>query len=148
MKKVTKKQIAKTLRTLNSTEIFKLAKKCGVDVNNRHLVCEFIRENAKTKKVYQNAWRIASVSNESKRPYYKPSFAQIAPICNLINKVREEKKSGKTSYSKMLIIGNSNIYWASPVYQHSDYNKSKAMVNNEKNREIAAKINKILGYDK
>jgi hypothetical protein len=43
-----------------------------------------------------------------------------------------------------LIEGNNSIYWASPVYKHSDYNKSKALTNNERNREVIRAVNNYL----
>jgi len=144
--KITKKQIEKILRTQNSTEIFKLAKMCGVDVKNKINVCLFIRDNAPCQRVYRNAYKL-SVNAD----YLKHQRAKITniymPIRDLVNYVREQKKLGESNYAKMLIVGNKNIYWASPNYQHSDYNKGIAMPNNEKNRELAKKINKMLGYN-
>jgi len=59
---------------------------------------------------------------------------------------KEQVKSGiiKTNYAKILIEGNSNIYWAHPQYAHSDYNKSRAFENTEPNRALALKINNYL----
>ena len=57
-------------------------------------------------------------------------------------KVEMTEKRGR--YSKILIFGNTNIYWASPIYQHSDYNKSIAMPRTTKNEKLAYLINRIL----
>lgn len=53
-------------------------------------------------------------------------------------------RSKDTGYFKILIEGNSNIYLASPIYKHSDYNKSIVMANNEQNRKLMAIVNNIL----
>jgi hypothetical protein len=49
-----------------------------------------------------------------------------------------------TNYIKVLIEGNTHIYWAHPGYGHSDYNKGKAMPNTPKHREAAREINRML----
>lgn len=53
-----------------------------------------------------------------------------------------------TNYKKVLILGNTNIYFAHPSYQHSDYNKHKAMRNTPQNRKLAKELNNKLGYNK
>ena len=57
-------------------------------------------------------------------------------------KIEMTEKRGR--YSKILIFGNNNIYWASPIYQHSDYNKCIAMPRTTKNEKLANTINNIL----
>lgn len=49
-----------------------------------------------------------------------------------------------TNYKKILIEGKTNIYFAHPHYQHSDYNKSIAMPNTPKNRKIAKELNELM----
>jgi len=51
-----------------------------------------------------------------------------------------------TPYHKTLIEGHRNIYWASPVYGHSDYNKAVAFPNTPDNRRVMHAINGFLLY--
>lgn len=46
-----------------------------------------------------------------------------------------------TNYVKVFVVGNNNIYGAHPFYQHSDYNKFRAMPNTAKHRAIANSLN-------
>jgi hypothetical protein len=49
-----------------------------------------------------------------------------------------------TNYGKMFIQGITNIYYAHPVFKHSDYNKWRAMPNTPKHWKIAQELNKKL----
>ena len=140
-KDMNKKEIQSVLRTLNRTAIFKAAKQHGVNVNDKWDVLQFIKDHAPSQKVKRKAWDIAF--------YVKPDYSRYTPntIESVFNFAKLQKKAGHSSYSKMLIIGNKNIYWASPSYGHADYNKSIALPNTERNRRAAALINHYLGYN-
>ena len=47
-------------------------------------------------------------------------------------------------YQKVLIEGNTNIYYASPIYGHSDYNKSIAFPKNKKTLRLLHLFNSII----
>ena len=49
-----------------------------------------------------------------------------------------------TNYYKILIEGNTGIYYASPIYLHADYNKSRVCDKNEKTLKLMNLFNKIL----
>lgn len=49
-----------------------------------------------------------------------------------------------TSYFKLMIEGNNNIYYASPEYGHSDYNKSRIWPNNERGRKLMNLFNSLI----
>lgn len=51
-----------------------------------------------------------------------------------------------TSYHKVMIMGNTGIYYASPIYLHSDYNKVRVMDITPRNIRIMELFNKIVGY--
>lgn len=144
--KVTKSAIVKALRTQNTTEIFKIAKKAGVNVLKKGDVFKFIQEYAPSDKVYRNAYSLSYGSAFFKEQRARSTSINM-PVSKAIQFAKQEKKEGTTNYSKILVIGNSNIYWASPVYKHKDYNKSIAFENTEKNRNVAAVINRFLGYE-
>lgn len=150
MKKVTKKQIKETLRTGNATSIFQIAAKCGVNTSNRNEVRRFIENNAPSKKIISAAYKLAYFPDDFKhfrcyRGAYENSPLRM-PITDTIRFAKSQKKDGSinTNYGKILIEGNDHIYWASPVYKHSDYNKSVALKNTEKNRNLMCVINAYL----
>lgn len=144
MKTITKKQIKTELRTLNTTKIFKVAKLAGVNVSNRANLYKFIIDNAPTNKVFNSAFNLSYGANYSKKCVFTKNTE--SKISKAIRYAMQQKKAGKSPYSKILVVGNSNIYWCSPIYLHSDYNKSIAFENNEKNRKLALIINKYLNF--
>ena len=137
-----KKEIQSVLRTLNRTAIFKAAKQHGVDVSNRAAVAMFVKDYAPSMRVKRKAWDIAYLND-------KPDYSRYTPntIQSEFAYAKLQKAEGRSPYSKMLIIGNKNIYWASPTYGHYDYNKSIALPNTERNRRAAQLINHYLGYN-
>ena len=145
MKKVTKKEIVKVLRGQNSTEIFKIAAMSGVDVSEKGNVFNFIQKYAPSNKVYGGAYRLSYGADWFKNFRAKDTTLRM-PIKDAIEWAKWQKDKGlmTTIYAKILIEGNTNIYWASPVYGHSDYNKSVAFENNGVNRKVAQLINKYL----
>lgn len=144
MKNVTKAQISKVLRTENITNIFKIASKAGINVSDRHELLLFIEENAPSAKVASKAYSLSYGASDKNQTHYGASLKQ--PIISAIRFAKWQKKEGETNYSKILIEGNTNIYWASPIYEHADYNKSVAFSNTSKNRNIAKLINKYLNF--
>lgn len=143
--KATKKNIQRVLRNQNITEIFKIAKIKGVDVKNTIEVYNFIREYAPSKKVYREAYRLSCLASHKKyltrnlgHPFRKEQ------ISDAVKFAKQQVKEGYSSYSKILIEGNTNIYWASPLYKHRDYNKAVAFPNTDKNKQAMEKINKFL----
>jgi hypothetical protein len=143
---ITKKEINKVLKTKDRTLIFKLATQCGIDVNLKSQVFRFIKDNAPTKSVDDAAYTIAYYAPNYKEAQYGFVAPNRMPIADAINFARKQKEEGYSSYSKILICGNTNIYWASPIYGHEDYNKSRAFANTEKNRRAAELINNFMGF--
>lgn len=146
--KTTKKEIALALRTENSTEIFKIAKKAGVDVSSKSKVFNFIKNNAPSKRISSLAYRLSYGAGDFKN--YRESFKNPPfkmPISDAIRFAKMQKKEDMGNYIKILIMGNNNIYWAHPIYRHRDYNKSVAFEISDKNLKVAETINKFLGYN-
>lgn len=65
-----------------------------------------------------------------------------------VQKVRElikwSLKCKNTNYFKIMIEGNSGIYYASPAYGHSDYNKSRLFDKNEETLKLMSLFNSIV----
>lgn len=143
--KTSKKQIASVLRTENKTEIFKIAKASGVDVSNRGSLMRWIESNSPSQKVSRKSYNLSYGAGDFKNFKIDHTGIKNRRI-DAINHAKFQKAKGymETSYGKILLIGNENIYWASPVNGHRDYNKSIAFPNNEKNQKLAATINAYL----
>lgn len=139
--KPTIKQIKETLRTQNRTAIFKIHSQYLKSGGVTRYIHDFIVEYAPNEEVRSNAYRITHWGAHEKHIDLKPLYQ---PIQDVIQYTKEQGKKGLNSYSKVLIEGNNSIYWASPVYKHSDYNKSRALENNEKNREVMRVVNTFL----
>jgi hypothetical protein len=54
------------------------------------------------------------------------------------------KECAGTPYFKILIEGNTGIYYASPYYGHSDYNKHRVFDKNEQTLKIMKLFNAIV----
>jgi hypothetical protein len=145
MKTVTKKQIQVELRKQTSTAIFAIAKRCGVDVTKRVDVMRFVEANAPTQKIYKSAFRIALCADHANQLKTVHNSIDM-PIANAVQHAKQQvnDSSMSTNYGKILIEGNNNIYWASPSYGHSDYNKSVAFKNTDRNRKAMDLINSML----
>lgn len=144
--KITKKTIATELKSLDITRTYRIAKICGVNVKNKMDLYNWIKSNAPTEKVKNKAYEIALESDKKKmikNGFFMPSKPQNR-VLKTISHAKVEMTEKRGRYSKILIFGNTNIYWASPIYQHSDYNKSIAMPRTTKNEKLAYLINRIL----
>ena len=96
---------------------------------------------------YRRYDKVATLhSNLDESPVFAPSQSEdtnfVSGFANRMKSMRANKDSG--SYMKVLVVGNKHIYWASPVYQHSDYNKSVWRENAAENRRKAEIINAYL----
>jgi len=127
----------KSLKNATKTEIFYfVAKKFGSD-NIKDKVYNFLKNHS----IYG-----ASVAYWTAYHKYDKSICSSinTPIAKLVSEARRQKANGKSSYSKVLILGNTNIYWASDFYGHSDYNKSIAMPINEISIRLMNLVNSFL----
>lgn len=142
--KPTKKQIIAELRSLDCTRIHRIAARCGVDAGKMYDVIDFIHNHAPSIKINQKLCDIVR-----KRDYIKNATLYAVKykeptIKRICREMKEQIKCGYSSYSKILIEGSESIFWASPVHLHSDYNKSGAMTNTERNRKIMTLVNNHL----
>lgn len=125
MKNLNQKQIAQvqTIHTWTNTRFHGNTKKVGsLSVNEIKNIVE--------KKVSR---QYAKIDTSEK--------TNLQVIRQLIN---QSKSSYNTNYFKILIEGNTGIYYASPNYQHSDYNKSRVFDKNEKTLKLMKLFNKIV----
>ena len=128
---ISKKNIQSVLRTMDATQIFRLVHIIFGGKVERSKVCNFIHDFAPSDKVARNAYWIAYASKQKKesqemvrasiafRSHNKKHIA--------IDELRKEMSRKQDSYTKRPIMGHTHLYFASPVYQHSDYNKWQAI---------------------
>lgn len=124
MKNLTAKQIAqvKTIKTWTSTKFHGNAKKAG-----SLLVADL--KGIVAKKVSREVAKI-----DTKK-------SNVQKVRELIKWSLETKGTG---YFKVLIEGNTGIYYASAAYGHSDYNKSRVFEKNAVTLRLMELFNAIV----
>ena len=146
-KNISKKNIQYVLRTMDATRIFSLVHIIYGGKVERKQVYDFIREFAPTNKVYEAAYNIAYTGNRHQTEpiamvrasirFQHENQKHIAIEC-----LRENIARGLDNYTKRPIMGHTHLYFASPVYQHRDYNKWQSMEikGNERFCEVICKL--------
>lgn len=144
--KATNKQLHEILKNFiadkNLTELCKGLKKVGivkrVDISrlfHEHYSSKYLK--SKGINVVKTVWSDLQYDLDNKGKEY--TFEQPN---NLLQKLIINKSSG--NYKKVLIEGNTHIYWAHPYYGHKDYNKSIWRKNTPENRVKMRIINNFL----
>lgn len=59
---------------------------------------------------------------------------------NIIEFVKEQIGYGESNYTKVAMLGNRHLYFASKTYQHSDYNKWCTMLKIAGNEKFVNKV--------
>ena len=152
-KNITKKQIEEVLRTMNPTQIFRLVHIIYGGKVEKQKVCDFVRQFAPTQKVYNQSYYIAFDQNSCHNPNRKYIYTWDASRQSyefktqnirqyVMHKLRNEIRKPRTAYTKRPMMGNTHLYFCSPVYGHSDYNKWQAMPikGNERFCEVICKL--------
>lgn len=73
-----------------------------------------------------------------------PKIKELQKYKKVKKLLKDSKENINTPYFKTLIVGNTGIYYASPVYGHSDYNKTRVFDKTEKTLKIASIFNRML----
>lgn len=125
MKKLTQKQIkqVKSLTCSTSTRFHGNTKKIG------HLLVSDLKAIVE-KKVSRE---LSKIDNSKK--------SNVQKVRELLQWSIQTKGTG---YFKIMIEGNSGIYYASPTYGHSDYNKSRVFDKNEETLKLMSLFNSIV----
>lgn len=138
MKNLSKKQIeqVKTLTPHTSTRFHGNQKKVG-----ELLVSDL-------KEVVAKKWnRFAGncVTKNGKIIYsYEFKQEKKSNIQKLRDLIKWSLECKGSNYFKILIEGNTGIYYAHPDYQHSDYNKSRIFDKNEETLKLMHLFNSIV----
>ena len=138
-KRITVKKIQSILRGMNPTEIFRLYSQIYGGKVERMAVLEFIKKYAPSQKVSKNAYYIAYAKNANKPIQADQDLKSIAwKVANAKHLAIEALKENidiwrncpayvRRPYAKRPIMGNTHLWFCSPIYGFSDYNKWRAM---------------------
>lgn len=124
--KVTKKEIESVLRNGSVTEIIKVAKLNDYQIEGEHNVYDFILKYAPSNKSYKRATRLFTYRKCDKYDYSKPSKF-ISKKVEIVSYLRDQLTGSHNNYTKLPFLGHTHLYFCSPVYGHSDYNKWRAI---------------------
>ena len=151
-KKITKKYIVKVLRSMNTTEIFRLYHQLyGGKVTEKDIytfIDEFITSYRTYRKIctavfntlhHYNPINAIQVHDQSRKAL---DFSEKNAKHFAVQALREEIARGLDGYTKRPIMGFTHLYFASPVYGHRDYNKwrSVEIKGNERFCEVMCRL--------
>lgn len=132
-KNITKNEINSVLRSMDPTQIFRLVHIIYGGKVTRSQVYDFIKDFSPNRKVWNKAWELshsqkhAEERNDWNNPWKSLQFQAINAKHIAIQALREELARPLDNYSKRPIMGNTHLYFASPVYGHADYNKWRSV---------------------
>lgn len=128
-KKVTKKQIERTLRSLNQTEIFRLYATIYGSVK-RSCLMDWICENAPSEKVRKKAYRIAYLSSKynsfgerftgASHNLWRWNLENPRQIAMMI--IRREFARGFDKYTRVPYLYDGKLWLCNYRYGLKDYN--------------------------
>lgn len=130
MKKITKKEIREIVNKGTVTDIHRLFVKIHNGVHDRCGIYDLVKNFATSKRRARCAYTIAygeprCVGSElylGKHGYFKP-----LPRKRAHEFFEREKQRKRDNYTKVATIGHTWLYATSPIYRHSDYNKSRML---------------------
>lgn len=107
----------KVLAIDNITELIKYCKSIGLEYWR-----DIYRHTFKYSHNHLNIIELQLCKLQGQR-YQRRNKVDKLLIYSQIHKNIQELKHNYTNYSKVITIGNTNIYMCHPYYQHRDYNK-------------------------
>lgn len=125
-KRITKKEIAATLRSMNPTSIHRLC----VLVTGGHDVYNFVKEYAPSHKVSIRAYELAHPRpHYADSDLYKGKHGHFEPLPRQAARLYFQRQHERDTdgYTKVPVMGHTYLYAASPVYRHNDYNKARML---------------------
>jgi hypothetical protein len=79
-----------------------------------------------------------------KREMIKVDNKKLSPVQKTKELINFSKDFKDSNYFKIMVEGNKNIYLASPIYMHNDFNKSIVFPKNEKTIRLMQIFNKVV----
>lgn len=84
------------------------------------------------------------VEKKRAREYAKIDLSKKTNVQIVRKLINDALRNKETNYFKIIIEGNNNLYLASPIYLHSDYNKCRLFPKNERNLKLMSLYNSIV----
>lgn len=144
---ISKKNIQSVLRTMDKTAIWKLVHTIYGGKTTGKQVADFMHEFAPNQTVERHVYDIAYQHNyQDPRRIYDSKGVYEFYMANIkheaIQYLKEQLKDVHSPYAKRPMMGYTHLYFCSPVYGHSDYNKWRCMPikGNEKFCEVIIKL--------
>ena len=120
---VSKTEIRKAIYNQEVSTLYKYANQLNLRVEN--LVCDYVKVSRKSAS--DCIWAIARAKHSFERWQLERDDKSAAKIFNLKHKIidylKEQIGQPVNNYSKAAMRGFTHLYFCSPVYGHSDYNK-------------------------
>lgn len=137
--KITKKKIQTVLHSQDRTEIYKIVAQVLGKKPKEFDVYRFIKEHARTNKVYDSAYSIAykkphryGLDFERAMDGCSFDFSRENRISNVIHYAIKNASEPETSYTKVPMWANGEIVFASKIYGMDDYNLWYTGINDER----------------
>lgn len=146
-KRITKKEIQAVLRSLDVTAIYRLHYRLYGTVSKSG-VYDFIKQYAPSKRVSKFAIAaLGAASHNVKRRVIDSEVIRRSgayhgdDLIELVDYVKQQCAESGSDYAKRPMMGRTHLYFCSPLYGHSDYNKFRSIpiVGNERFCELLIK---------
>jgi len=119
-------------------------------------ITSFYASNKQHGNRKYHSWFTLLLKDDVKRIIEKKSIRKVlnyparpkSELAILRELISRSESSINTNYFKVLIEGETGIYFAHPVHQHSDYNKSRVFEKNEKTLRLMDLFNSYFSRKK
>ena len=143
---VTKSEIRKAISEKNVQALYKMANAMGMNI------FDMIRESKAGRKAKTDIfWAIECSKNVNRRwalnhKYYKTTergekLMLLERKFKIVNYLKEQIARPKDNYTKVAMLGMTVLYFCSPDFGHSDYNRWRTNLPIEGNEKF---INKVI----
>lgn len=133
-KSISKKAIGNVLRTMDATKIYNLYRQVTGEKPDHNKVWRFIEEYAPTKRIKKRAyWFCMGIRNKHEMERIKVDDynfhngrRNVFQRAYIVDYLKKQCLNPESNYAKRPMLGFTGLYFCSPAYGHSDYNKWRA----------------------
>lgn len=131
--KITKKEIQRAIKSLDVTAIYRLYYKiystaCGCGLFN------FVKQYAPSKRVRVQALSAINGASNMFKQFKIDSEVERRngtyhgnDLIEFVAYLKKQCADASSSYAKRPMLGNTHLYFCSPIFGHSDYNKVRSI---------------------
>ena len=150
---VTKTQVREAINTMNVENLHKYAHILNVDVNDLIAQSKVSRQakfNAQCA-VWDNSHQHRRIIEECRRKSDNDQAIVMERKHEILAYLKEMITRGFDNYTKVAMLGHTQLYFCSPAYGHKDYNKWSTGLKIEGNEKFINKVislsNRVFGCD-